>query len=98
MDPTSGGDPRDLEIEPPQATSLWTQSPYPKSKMPASSASNPLEMFTSCTISDISVQDATIHTLYRPPQKTNDIILVMIHGYPQTQIMWRSVRRLDRVD
>jgi hypothetical protein len=77
--------------------SLWTQSPYPTGNMPASSVSNPLEMFTSCTISDISVQDATIHTLYRPPQKANDIILVLIHGYPQTHIMWRSVKAVSCV-
>jgi len=72
--------------------SLWTQSPYPGAQMSASSVSNPLEMFTACSISDVSVQDTTIHTLFRPPQKADDIILVMIHGYPQTHIMWRSVR------
>lgn len=50
-------------------------------------------MFASCAISDISVQDASIHTLYRPAQPgPNEIVLVLIHGYPQTHVMWRSVR------
>jgi len=74
--------------------SLWTTAPYNHnmSNLPASSTSNPLEMFTSCAISDVSVGDATIHTLYRPAQPGNDIVLVMIHGYPQTHVMWRSVQ------
>lgn len=60
--------------------------------MPAASASNPLEMFTSCAISDIAVNDASIHTLYRPARKDSaDVVLVFIHGYPQTHVMWRSV-------
>jgi hypothetical protein len=74
--------------------SLWTSSenPIAESIMSASSTSNPLEMFTSCAISDISVGEANIHTLYRPSQGSgNDIVLVMIHGYPQTHVMWRSV-------
>src|SRR5579859_6541396 len=61
--------------------SLWNTPPYEHdmSKMPASSTSNPLEMFTSCAISNISVGEATIHTLYRPAQPGSDIVLVMIH-------------------
>jgi len=60
--------------------------------MPATSTSNPLEMFTSCAISDIAVGDANIHTLYRPAQPgASDVVIVMIHGYPQTHVMWRSV-------
>src|ERR1700721_3989100 len=74
--------------------SLWNNPPYDPSlsKMPTSSTVNPLEMFSSCAISDISVGDATIHTLYRPAQPdASDIVLVMIHGYPQPHVMWRSV-------
>lgn len=73
--------------------SLWDKKQlHDVAKMPATSTSNPLEMFASCAISDISVQCATIHTLYRPAQAGgNDIILVLVHGYPQTHVMWRSV-------
>src|SRR5271167_1994427 len=73
--------------------SLWDKKQLRNlTKMPAASDPNPLDMFTSCAISNISVQDAIIHTLYRPAHSgVNDIILVFIHGYPQTHIMWRSV-------
>jgi hypothetical protein len=78
-----------------KSMSLWHNPAYDhskQSKMPASSTVNPLEMFTSCAISNIAVGDATIHTLYRPAQPgASDIVLVLIHGYPQTHIMWRSV-------
>jgi len=49
-------------------------------------------MFTSCAISDISVKNASIHTLYRPASGGGgDIVIVFIHGYPQTHVMWRHV-------
>jgi pimeloyl-ACP methyl ester carboxylesterase len=73
--------------------SLWHNPAYDSSqtKMPTSTV-NPLEVFTSCAISNIAVGEATIHTLYRPAQPgASDIVLVLIHGYPQTHIMWRSV-------
>jgi hypothetical protein len=74
--------------------SLWQQAPYNLEKMTATSGYNPLQMFTSCAISQIAVNDASIHTLYRPAQPGGgDIVLVMIHGYPQTHVMWRSVHR-----
>jgi hypothetical protein len=74
--------------------SLWQQAPYNLDKMTATSVHNPLEMFTSCAISQIAVNDASIHTLYRPAQPGGgDIVVVMIHGYPQTHVMWRSVPR-----
>lgn len=73
--------------------SLWQQAPYNLDKMTAT-VYNPLQMFTSCAISQIAVNDASIHTLYRPAQPGGgDIVVVMIHGYPQTHVMWRSVSR-----
>ena len=72
------------------------QRRYNLEKMTATSVYNPLDMFTSCSIFEISVNDASIHTLYRPAQPDGgDIVLVMIHGYPQTHVMWRSVRHPD---
>ena len=75
--------------------SLWNRRdyvPYSENTMPESSTSNPLEIFASCAISNISVQDTTIHTLYRPAlEGASDIALVFIHGYPQTHVIWRSV-------
>jgi len=38
------------------------------------------------------VGEANIHTLYRPAQPGGgDVVIVMIHGYPQTHVMWRHV-------